>query len=184
MKKVNIIIGRYQPFHKGHYSLIEKAWKDKGVPTVICMIDVPEDKVDERHPFPTSMLLPLYESWFKKDPKVEKIIKVKNADIVKVHEELGDDYQIVSLTCGTDRFQAYQWMYKYKEQAKTSDDFEILEVKRGEEDYSATKARQALLDDNRNAFLRMVPTIGLSARLKNDLFAELREQILKVVNKE
>lgn len=181
MKKVNIIIGRYQPFTSGHAKLIEEAWKVKGVPTVVCMIDVPEDKVDERHPFPTDMLLPLYEDWFKRDPKIEKFIKVKTADIVKVHEILGDDYQIVSLTCGTDRFQAYQWMYKYKEQAKLADDFEIIEIKRGDEDVSATKARQALLDDDRTAFLKMVPAIGLSARLKNDLFTDLRKQILKVM---
>lgn len=180
MKKVNLVIGRFQPFTKGHYKCVEVAWKEKGLPTVICMIDTPEDKVDERHPFPSSMIVDLYKDLFKKDPKIVDVIEVKRADPVLVHEQLGDKYQIASLTCGTDRFDKYQWMYKYKDQADLADDFEIIEVKRSDEDISATKVRQALLDDDRTAFLKMVPTVSLSSRLKRDLFTELQEQILKV----
>lgn len=183
MKQVNIMVGRLQPMTKGHYLNIETAWKEKHVPTVICMIEVPEDKVDKRHPFPTYMLNNLYSEWFKKDPKIDRILTVKNADIVKINEMLkaiDKDYQIVSLTCGTDRVKDYQWMYKYKEQADLPEDFEIIEIKRTDEDVSATKARQALLDDDKEAFLSMVPKISLSMRLKNDIYKELRDQILKV----
>ena len=76
---------------------------------------------------------------------------------------------------------AYQWMYKYKEQADLADDFEILEVKRSDEDVSATKARKALLDNDRMEFLKLIPMIPLSTKSENDIFAILREQILKVV---
>lgn len=72
-------------------------------------------------------------------------------------------------------------MYKYKEQADLADDFEILEVKRSDEDVSATKARKALLDDDRMEFLKLIPMIPLSTKSENDIFAILREQILKVV---
>ena len=183
MKKVNIVIGRFQPVTKGHYSCVEAAWKEKGIPTVICMIDVPENKVDERHPFPTTMLVDLYRDLFKKDPKIADVVMVKNADIVKIAEELKKEgYEIASWTCGTDRIDSYTKMSdKYKDQAGLADDFEMIEVKRGDEDISATKVRQALLDDDRTTFLKMVPTVSLSSRLKHDLFTELQEQIRKVV---
>lgn len=183
MKKVNIVIGRFQPFSKGHYKCIEAAWKKKGIPTVICMIDVPENKVDERHPFPTTMLVDLYKELFKRDPKIADVVMVKNADIVKIAEELKKKgYKIASWTCGTDRIDSYTRMSdKYKDQAGLVDDFEMIEVKRGDEDISATKVRQALLDDDRTTFLKMVPTVSLSFRLEHDLFAILREQILKVI---
>lgn len=175
------MVGRFQPFTKGHYKCVEEAWKQKGIPTVICMIEIADDKTDERHPFPTSMMVPLYKEFFKKDEKVEDVILVKSADIVKIHEQLGDDYQICSLTCGTDRVKAYQWMYKYKEQAKLSDDFEIIEIKRSDEDISATKVRQALLDDDRTTFNKMTPMVSLSAHLKNDYFDILQKQIREVI---
>ena len=60
MERVNIVIGRFQPFTAGHYSCVKAAMREKGLPTVICMIDVPESKVDKRHPFPSNMLINLY----------------------------------------------------------------------------------------------------------------------------
>lgn len=183
MKKVNIVIGRFQPMHYGHYKCIEEAWKEKSIPTVICMIDVPENKVDERHPFPTTMLVDLYKDLFKRDPKIADVVMIKSADIVKIAEELKKKgYIIASWTCGTDRIDSYTKMSdKYKDQAGLADDFKMIEVKRGDEDISATKVRQALLDDDRTTFLKMVPRVSLSFRLEHDLFAILREQILKVV---
>lgn len=181
MERVNLVFGRFMPFTKGYYKCVEEAWKAKGIPTVICMIRVPEDKVDEKHPFPSAMIVDLYKDILLKDPKIVTVIDVPRADPVLVHQQLGDKYQIASLTCGTDRFAAYQWMYKYKEQADLADDFEILEVKRSDEDVSATKARKALLDDDRMEFLKLIPMVPLSTKSENDIFAILREQILKVV---
>ena len=88
MKKVNITIGRFQPITNGHMFCIEIPYKKLGIPTIICMIDVPDDKVDEKHPFPSSMLLPLYKNLFEKNNMIENIILVKSADIVKIGETL------------------------------------------------------------------------------------------------
>ena len=183
-KRVNIMIGRFQPFTKGHYKCIEEAWKVKGVPTIICMINTLDEKVDEKHPFPSSMLLPLYKDLFKKDNKIEDIILVKNADIVAIGEMLYNDYDIVSWTCGTDRIDSYRKMTdRYHDGAHLSDDFEMIEIKRGDDDISATKARQALLDDDRQLFYRLVPLVPLGVHLKEDYFTILQQQIRIVIDK-
>lgn len=183
MKQVNILIGRFQPMTKGHLRCMEQAFAKFEVPTVICMIDTPDSKVDERHPFPSSLLLPLYKEIFKRSKLVHDIILVKNADIVKIGAELTNkDCQIRSWTCGTDRIDSYSKMAsKYAEQAGLASDFEMLEIKRGDEDESATKARAALLADNKEEFMKLSIPIPLHARLKSDYYSTLQEQLLKVV---
>lgn len=187
MKKVNIIIGRFQPITMGHIKCAIQAFDQNGEHrTVLCMIDTPEAKVDERHPFPSSMLLPIYKDMFikarDKSHCIEDIVLVKNADIVKTSEILREKgYEIVSWSCGTDRVDSYKAMAeKYKDKAGLPDNFKVIEIKRSDEDESATKLRRALMDDDRTTFFKSFPAIHLSTRLERDIYKELREQILKV----
>lgn len=182
MTQVNIIIGRFQPITNGHIKCATAAYEKTGCNTILCMIDTPDAKVDSRHPFPSSMLLPLYKDLLDKKSHIEDIILVKNADIVKAAELLRDKgYEIRSWSCGTDRVESYRKMAeKYADKAGLPADFEVIEIKRGDDDESATKLRQALRDDDRSAFFKMFPAISLSARLKRDVYTELREQLLKV----
>ena len=181
MKSVNIVVGRFQPFTAGHYVCVETAKKLKGLQTVICMINTPESKVDKRHPFTTDLLLYLYNELFSNDPYIEKVVPVKNADIVAIGEELRRyGYEIAAWTCGTDRYDTYSSMAsKYHDKAGLTDDFEVIEVKRTDEDISATKARSYLLADDKQAFFSMMPR---SVKPSNEFFYSLKEQIDKVYN--
>lgn len=180
MKKVNIVIGRFQPFTKGHYSCVDAAWKQKGLPTVICIINVPKDKVDQRHPFPSNMLADLYGDLFSNDNKIAGVIPVKNANIIDIAEALkSNGFQIASWTCGSDRINDYSRMSsKYAYPAGLTDDFEMIEVPRSEEDISATKARNCLLNDDRDGFLSMIP----AGSNEDKLYNTLKKQIDKVYN--
>jgi nicotinamide mononucleotide adenylyltransferase len=180
MKKVNICIGRFQPFTAGHYKCVEAAWKQKHLPTVICMIETAEAKVDKRHPFPSKLLIDLYNELFSNDNRIADVITVKNADIVANSKILAKNgYQIASWTCGTDRYPVYSSMAeKYHEQAGLSDDFQMIEVPRTDEDISATKARGCLIRNDKSGFLSLVPAMPKS---KADyLFDTLYTQIKKV----
>jgi nicotinic acid mononucleotide adenylyltransferase len=186
MKQVNIMIGRFQPITNGHMKCIDAAWNKLGIPTIIAMINTKDEKVDEKHPFPSSLLLPLYEDVFKKNNRIEKIILVRNANIVEIGETLyNDGYEIKSWTCGTDRVDSYKKMSdKYHNEAHLSDDFQIIEVKRSDEDISATKARQALVDDDRKLFSALTPLMTIKSRITNNVYDKLRNQLLKVLQKQ
>ena len=176
MKKVNIIIGRFQPFTAGHYVCVKTANDKKNLPTVICMVDTPESKVDNRHPFPTSKLLNTYKDMFDKDPLIADVVTVKSADIVSAAKALKDKgYQIASWTCGTDRIDDYTRMAeKYHDAAELSDDFECIEVPRTDEDISATKARNCLLNDDKDGFFKLMPDgLEKSDELYNTLKAQM-----------
>lgn len=186
MKQVNIIIGRFQPITTGHIKCAIEAFnKNGGHRTVLCMIDTPEAKVDSRHPFPSSMLMGIYKKLFNSRDKshcIEDIILVKNADIVKIAEALAEKgYEPVSWSCGTDRYASYKSMAeRYADKAGLPEDFKVIEIKRTDDDVSATKLRAALLADDKKTFFASFPTVHLSARLETDIYKELRTQILKV----
>lgn len=180
----NIIIGRFQPFTDGHMKCIEAAYKQLKIGTVICLIDTPDNKVDLRHPFSTSILLPIYNDLKNSYKSINDIVIVKNADIVKIGELLNDKYEIKSWTCGTDRIDSYTKMSeRYKEQAGLSDDFQMIEVKRSDEDISATRVRQALINGDIKTFERLTPYNTLKSYLKepNKTYNILRNEILKLI---
>ena len=176
MKRVNILLGRFQPFTQGHYICVETAKKLKKLPTVICMINTPESKVDKRHPFSSDLLLDVYSDLFTQDPNIMDVVLVKNANIVAISAELSSrGYQIASWTCGTDRYNSYSTMAeKYREKSDLSDDFEVIEVKRTDEDISATKARNCLLNDDIEGFISLMPS---KMTISRDTFEILKKQV-------
>lgn len=171
--RVNIIIGRFQPITTGHFKCMEEAYK-RGLKTVICMIETVNP--DKRHPFPSKMLLDLYD--YGNTCFIENIILVKSADIVKIGQVLKEKgYEIASWTCGTDRYKDYKRMTdKYAVQAGLSDNFELIEIPRTGEDVSATKARKALIWDDINTFNLLYPFSN-----KMSAYEILKEQLESVI---
>jgi nicotinic acid mononucleotide adenylyltransferase len=184
MKQVNLMVGRFQPFTNGHMKCVDYAWDKLKIPTVLAMINVSDEKVDEKHPFPSTLLLDIYNDIFNKSPRIAKVILVKNANIVEIGSKLYDEgFEVRSWSAGTDRIDSYKKMAdKYHESAKLADDFEMIEIKRTDEDISATKARKALLDNDTKEFAKLTPLLTIKSRLKgNESFNKLREQLLKVI---
>lgn len=179
MKKVNIVIGRFQPFTEGHYLCIQTAKKISGLNTVICMIDTAESKADKRHPFPTNMILKVYDGLFSNDSLIEDVVTVKSANIVLIGEELRKrGYEIGSWSCGTDRYADYSRMAeRYHDKAGLSDDFRCIEIPRTDEDVSATKARNCLLSDDFRGFIDLMPK---SMMFDENDYELMRSQINKV----
>ena len=182
---VNIVVGRFQPFTDGHMYCVLAAKKQLGINTVICLIDTPDDKVDARHPFPSSMMLPIYKELDGDYKSIIDVVLVKNADIVKIGELLNDKYEIKSWTCGTDRIHAYTEMTKrYADKAGLPSDFQMIEVKRSDEDISAARVRKALLDGDKRTFEKLTPYNTLKNYMKepDKIYNMLRAQILKVTD--
>ena len=48
-KDINLMVGRFQPFTKGHLKCVEAAFAENGFPVRICMIG--NTKFDNKHPF-------------------------------------------------------------------------------------------------------------------------------------
>ena len=179
MTNVNIISGRCQPFTLGHQSILEALYKENKYPTVLCLIH--NTKFDSKHPFSDELIKKEIDTCLKGKDFYQDIIWIKNAAIDKIGEELAKkDYSAHLWGCGTDRAKSYERMATNKKYLKDfPDDFKVFVVDRDEtssavDGISATKVRQAIKDDDKVTFVKMMPDGA------QKLFNEFKEELSKV----
>tara|TARA_R100000808_G_scaffold21849_1_gene47305 strand:- start:2339 stop:2731 length:393 start_codon:yes stop_codon:yes gene_type:complete len=80
-----MFIGRWQPMHNGHKWLIGQKL-NKGVPTLICVRDIPPD---EKNPFTTEQTVEMLEKAYEDDDVVVMVIP----DIESVNWGRGVGYE-------------------------------------------------------------------------------------------
>lgn len=91
-KKRAIFIGRYQPYHQGHISLIQQKL-DEGIPALIMVRDI---EADEKNPFTTEQTVSMIEKYHAaKGDDVEVLII---PDIESVNYGRGVGYEINEFT--------------------------------------------------------------------------------------
>ena len=82
---------------------------------------------------------------------------------------------------GTDRFKTYSYQVdnkKYREQLNVLEEFSLFEIKRGEEHISASKVRQAIINENEEEFKQLTPAST------HALYSELQFELNKVQQNE
>ena len=177
-KDINLMVGRFQPFTKGHLKCVETAFAENGFPVRICMIG--NTKFDSKHPFSDELIAEEMDIIKKQhSDKIEGIQTVKNGNIAGIVYWLNkEDYIVHSLVCGTDRAADYQ---KAVDLARSKpdrnpfiDEFKIIEVKRGDEDISATQVRATIKSNNIKSFEKLMPD-GTSV-----LFDKLKAEISQI----
>lgn len=176
MKKVNICLGRFMPFTKGHYKMIEYGLKHNGLPTVIFMIS--NKKIDKRHPFSDELIQKEMDMLKKSLEGIENTVYVSSADIVKLGQWCYENnYEPQFWITGSDRLVAYKRQAenpKYQDLGHFPSSFTTLEVPRTDEDISATKVREAIMNDDLATFKKMMPN-GTEK-----LFDEFKEALSQV----
>jgi cytidyltransferase-like protein len=91
-KKRAIFIGRYQPYHQGHLSLVQQKLNE-GIPALIMVRDI---KPDEKNPFTTEQTVSMIKKYHSsKGDDVEVIII---PDIESVNYGRGVGYEINEFT--------------------------------------------------------------------------------------
>jgi nicotinamide mononucleotide adenylyltransferase len=152
MEKINIVLGRFQPFTNGHLKCCEKVYKDTGVPSVLCVIDTV--KTDNKHPFLTKILWGSFQKLVKSYKSIAGIVLVRSANIIDIKERLEKkEYEAVSWSCGTDRYDAFSMMC-----SKYAPEIKVIEIKRDDNDISATAIRNALLKGDKDFYIDNVPS--------------------------
>lgn len=159
MKKVNICLGRFMPFTKGHYKMIEYGLKHNGLPTVIFMIS--NKKMDKKHPFSDELIHKEMDMLKKSLKGIENTVYVSSADIVKLGQWCYENnYEPQFWITGSDRLAAYKRQAenpKYQDLGHFPSSFTTLEVPRTDEDISATKVREAIMNDDLDTYKKMMP---------------------------
>lgn len=168
------MVGRFQPLTQGHLRGPVEAYGKNGHKTILCMINTPKTKLDDRHPFDSDFLMKEYKKI--NSELIEDIILVKSANIQEISKQL-NKYEIIGWAAGTDRIDRYTDMINRWGEGYVSKDFEMIELKRDDSDISATNMRIALREGNKK-FWDKYTINGLK-----DSFDIFREKILKINNK-
>jgi cytidyltransferase-like protein len=156
-KKVNIFVGRFQPFTLGHAKVFETLHKENKLPVVVLIVRSGK-KPDAKAPFDEDTQMRLFAAMTKEYKFLEAIFVTTNAAIDSIFNELRPAYEPVLWGTGTDRYNSYsKQISRYKEDLNSLDELEAYEIKRGDEDISATKVRNALLIGDQDTFRKMVP---------------------------
>lgn len=162
MKDVNLFLGRFQPFTKGHEKVLEELYKENGYPTVVACIA--NTKHDSKHPFDDGLIAKEFDICLKGKKYFEDYIYVSSAAINKVGEELAKKgYRAHLWGCGSDRASTFEKMASNpKYTVDFPDDFKVFVVDRDEtsndiDGISATKVREAIKNNDIDSFKKMMP---------------------------
>ena len=148
VKTVGIFSGRMQPVTLAHSKIIDDMSKenDKGIVFIVKGKKTSEDK--EKNPFDAETQKKMLELIAPKNINIEII---STGFFVDELNKLPDGTKFTAYA-GSDRVKAYTSFQKYMEDNRT---LEIKEIKRTDEDISATKVREALKADDRKTFEKM-----------------------------
>jgi nicotinamide mononucleotide adenylyltransferase len=158
-KPVNIFVGRFQPFTLGHVKVFEQMYKKNGYPVVVFLAR--GGKPDpEKRPFDEDLQQAMFAEMTKQYPFLEAAFVVPNAGIDTLFATVRPVYEPMLWGYGTDRKRAYDVMInnpKYREELGVDPEFTGFEIKRTDDDVSASKVRNALMNSDETTFKKMTP---------------------------
>ena len=151
-EKVNIFVGRFQPFTTGHLKALEAVYKKNRLPVVVCLVKGKKSSGPFDEDLQMSMLSKIQKSY----KFIRAAVVIPTGFIEDIINALRPTYEPVLWATGTDRYNSYKAMIK-KYAADLNSSIEMFEIPRGDEDVSATKVRAALKIDDKATFLKMTP---------------------------
>lgn len=185
-KEVNMFVGRFQPFTLGHVKVVEHLHKQNGLPTVIFLVKAKKKKAEDsfKRPFDETMQVNMIKQVMKEYP-IETVYVIDTAAIDKMFNAMRPKYEPVLWGTGSDRMKTYGYQVnnpKYRGELGVEDSFRLEEIPRTDDNISATKVRNALLDGDEKTYKSMTPKSmhKMYKLLKQTMeeSVELQEQVL------
>ncbi len=172
---VNMFVGRFQPFTLGHAKVLETIHRENGFPVVVFLVKSKVKKGEEfSKPYDEKTQVDMFNQVKKQYPFLKEIYVVPNAAIDTLYNEMRPKYEPVLWGTGTDRMKGYGYMVNndsYRDQLNARADFGLFEIPRTDDNISATKVRNAMMDGNEKDFQAMTPKAihGMYKELKSKL---------------
>lgn len=185
-EKVNMFVGRFQPFTLGHAKVLQSLHDANGLPVVVFLVKSKTVKKEDafKRPYDEAMQMKMFRAVQKEYKFLKDIIIVPFAAIDTLFNELRPKYEPVLWGTGTDRMAAYSSQaYKdtYRDQLGVLPEFGMHEIHRTDDDISATAVRNSMLSDDKREFERMTPKSLHS--MYDTLKAELEKSVATVESK-
>lgn len=171
-KKVNVVVGRFQPLHNGHLAMAEQLKNVNGLPCVFVAVFSGSNK-SGKSPFTEETIRASMESVIGKTDDVVGYCVVRRGLMEDVVKALRPSYEPILWGAGADRFNGYLKQAEYNAAAgnplNLSDEFDIFKTERVT---SGTSIRQMIDSDDFNSFKALVPKeiAGMWTLFRRDIF--------------
>jgi hypothetical protein len=157
LQKVNLIVGRFQPFHKGHLKMANDLFKKNNLPSIIAVVHPGHNK-SGKSPFDTDLVDKYMESVVRENSKsISGYFMVDRGLLGIIYgkaKQMG--YLPKYIGCGDDRTEDYKKQAEYLKKAGGDfpDDIEIIETPRIT---SGSEVRDMIDAEDFVAFKKLVP---------------------------
>lgn len=157
LKEVNLLVGRFQPFHNGHLKMAKTMKEMNGLPCIVAVIHPGHNK-SGKSPFNQDLVSKYMEAISKENPELIEGYYMAPRGLLGVlygkAKELG--FQIKSIAAGDDRIEDFKKQTDYLKKAGGDfpEDIKVMETPRT---LSGTEVRKAIEDEDFLAFKKMVP---------------------------
>jgi len=159
-----IFSGRFQPVTKAHAQIVQTIGKENKHGTVFLVKGKKTSEDKERNPFDAETQKKMLQLI---SPSNVQIKIISTGFFVGELNDMADGTKFVAYA-GSDRIKAYEKYNKYMEDDRT---LEVREIKRTDDDISATKVREALINNDIEAFKK------LTDKKMHKMFEELKSII-------
>jgi|688.fasta_scaffold09088_17 cytidyltransferase-like protein len=162
LEEVNLIIGRFQPFHNGHLKMVKKMMEKNNLPSIIAVVHPGHNK-SGKSPFNSELVSKYMENVVKESAgKIQGFFMIDRGLLGVIYgksKELG--YLPKAIAAGDDRIEDYKKQSDYLKKAGGDfpDDMEIIQTSRSS---SGTEVREKLAEEDFLGFKKLVPP-GVSA---------------------
>lgn len=159
---VNIFVGRFQPFTLGHAKVLEAIHKENGFPVIVFLIKAKKAKKEDnfKRPYSEDFQIKMFKQVQRQYKFLKEIIVLPSPAIDHMFNALRPKYEPVLWGTGSDRMKAYGYQVNndnYRDQLNVRSDFGLFEIPRTDDNISATKVRNTMLDNDEAAFQSMTP---------------------------
>jgi len=156
-KKVNLLIGNFQPFHLGHIKAIEKLKSKNNLPIVL--VSIIKDSPTEDSPFSERIVRKMLNSVEQEYGKlIDKAILLKKGSIDDILGSLKPAYIPVLWGTNRNKLEKYALQLNYLKKRHPSldinSDFKLVEIPKYQ---SSSDIRKLIKNQNYAEFKRLVP---------------------------
>jgi cytidyltransferase-like protein len=177
LKEVNLLVGRFQPFHNGHLKMAKFLKEKNDLPSIVAVVHPGHNK-SGKSPFGEDLVAKYMEAIVKDNPSlIAGYFTTKRGLLGVIYgmaKEMG--YKVNLIGAGDDRIDDYKKQADYLK--KAGGDFpkeiEVVETPRSK---SGTEVRKAIEDENFLEFKKLVPQ-GVSS-FYNSLLSSINGKGIK-----
>jgi hypothetical protein len=158
LQQVNLLIGRFQPFHNGHLKMVREMGEKNELPAIIGVVHPGHNK-SGKTPFDEDLVSKYMETVIKDNPgKILGYFMIGRGLLGVAYGKAKDlGYEVKAIAAGDDRIDDYKKQSEYLKKAGGDfpDDIQIVQTTRSG---SGTDVRKKIDDEDFVGFKKLVPS--------------------------